>query len=76
MDVYEVATKLIGPVRPVGETNIDNERFDNLKVMTELVDRLLKDIDDVASWKGRAEFSMNRAGKYADDFYTRIGIIE
>ena len=31
MDYYEVVKKLIGEVDPVGETHIDNERFENLK---------------------------------------------
>ena len=41
MDVYEVVEKLIGPVSPVGETHTDNARFENLKELIELTDRLL-----------------------------------
>lgn len=76
MDIYEVVTKLIGPIHPVGETGKDNERFENLKVMTDLVDKLLTDISKVITNKNRVEYSMKRAGEYADKFFTNIGINE
>lgn len=77
MTLYEVVIKLIGPVNPVGETNKDEERFLNLQAMTELVDKLLTDIDTVA-YKNRekVEFSRKRAGEFAKKFLDKIGIIE
>ncbi len=69
MDIYQVVKKLIGPISPVGETNADDKRFENLKTMTELVDVLLNDIYRVATDNERAqEFSMKRAGKHAARF--------
>jgi len=69
MTNYDVIMKLIGPINPVGETNIDNERFENLKAMTELVDQLLDDIDQVShNNKKRQEASMKKAGKFADNW--------
>ena len=76
MEIYDVVIKLVGPVKPVGETYEDDRRFENLKVLTALVDKLLTDIDTVGMEKSRVEFSRNRAGKYADDFLTKIGIEE
>ena len=76
MNIYEVVTKVVGPINPVGETHTDNRRFDNLEVMCDLVDRLLTDIDGVAQNKHRCEYSMKKAGVYASDFYTQIGIEE
>lgn len=77
MDIYEVVKKLIGNINPVGETNTDNERFENLKTATELVDKLLTDIDAVATNnEGRVEYSMNRAGKHAAEFFNKLGIVE
>ena len=75
MKIYDVVKKLVGEIEPIGETNTDNERFENLKNMTDLVDRLLSDIDSVA-WrnKNRHEYSRSRAGKYADEFQTKMGI--
>ncbi|HDO36652.1 MAG TPA: hypothetical protein ENH07_10230 [Nitrospirae bacterium] len=77
MNVYEVVKKLIGPIRPIGETNTDNINFENLRVMTELVDKLLADIDDVGySYKDNCQFTMKRASNFARNFQTDIGIIE
>jgi len=73
MDVHEIVSKLIGPIEPVGETHTDNERFENLKNLTELVEGLLYDIDRVASNKNRAEYSMKRAGQHAEFFINEIG---
>lgn len=77
MNIYEIVKKLVGEIEPVGETNEDNRRFENLKVMTELVDRLIYDIDSVIPSKRKTEYSMNRAGKFADDFLVKnLGITE
>ena len=76
MDIHEIVKKLVGEIRPVGETNEDNRRFENLKAMCELTEKLLADIDRVAWGKNRAEYSISRAGKYASDFFDAQGIIE
>ena len=76
MEIYEVVAKLVGSIQPIGDTNVDNERFANLTVLCELVDKLLTDIDDVAMNKDRAEYSMKRAGQAASKFFDRMGITE
>ena len=76
MEIYDVTVKLVGPINPIGETQTDNERFENLKTMTDLVDKLLTDIDAVISNKSRHEFSMKKAGEYADEFFDRLNIKE
>lgn len=63
MDIHEIVKKLVGPIKPIGETNTDHERYKNLKVMTELVDRLVFDIDHIIPNKDRVEYSMKRAGE-------------
>lgn len=68
MELVDVVRKLVGPVRPVGETNADDERFENLKALTELVDALLGDINTLAPHRNRYEFSIKRAGEYAAKF--------
>ena len=72
MDLYEIVTKLNGPVYAVGETNIDIERFRNLTELTKLVNKLLSDIDDAAKDKDRQESSMSKSGKFADDFMAEL----
>ena len=76
MDIYEVVKKLVGPISPVGETYADNDRFENLKTMTELVDKLVFDINAVVPNKDRVEYSMKKAGEFADKFLTDLGIEE
>jgi hypothetical protein len=73
---YEIVKKIVGPINPVGETNEDDRRFENLMVMTSLVDKLLTDIDTVGMEKTREEYSRKRAGEFADKFLTRMGIEE
>ena len=77
MDIYEIVKKLAGNINPVGETNTDDGRFENLKVMTKLVDDLLVDIDYVAARNtSRVEYSRRRAGEFARKFLSRMGIEE
>ena len=73
MELHEIITKLTGPISPVGETHIDNVRYENLKTAIELVEWLLTDINHVAINKDRAEYSMSRAGKCAAKFLSTVG---
>jgi len=75
--IYEVVKKLVGDIKPVGETHVDDERFENMKVITELIDRLLSDVDEVGyRYKNNHQFSMKRASEFASKFFDRIGIVE
>lgn len=77
MTLYDVVKKLTGPIDPVGETNTDNARFENLKALTGLVDKLVFDIDRVSmQGKGRAEYSIKRARDFANNFLNDLGIEE
>lgn len=68
MDYYEITKKLIGKVYPVGETNIDSERYNNLIQMCDLSESLLMDIKEVSRLKDAREHSVKSAGIYADKF--------
>ena len=69
INVYEVVKKLVGEINPVGETNIDDRRFENLKVMTELVDELLMDIADMGvRCFNNHQYSMKKASDFAINF--------
>ena len=74
MDLLEVVRKLVGEIDPVGETNEDNKRFENLKVLTDLVDSLLTDIDRVNPGTYQHEYSRIRAAEFVSKFFTHIGI--
>lgn len=69
----EIVKKLIGNINPVGKTETDDERFENLKQTCNLVSELLYDISIVSLKKDRGEFSIKRAGQYASDFLKGIG---
>lgn len=72
MDLFDIVTRLVGPVQPIGETYADDARLDNLKKLTELTERLLAEIRQAASCADRPEASMSKAGKYAKDFLDEI----
>jgi hypothetical protein len=76
MDLYEIVKKLSGPIFPVGESNEDESRFENLKAVTVLVDRLLQGIDRVSKGKNRNEYSIKKAGRFAASFLAEIGIYQ
>lgn len=71
-----VVNKIIGPIFPIGESNADNDRFENLQEMCELVEELLSYLHQVRTEKNAHEYSVKRAGQYADNFLTTIGITE
>ena len=75
IDIYAVVQKIVGDTSPVGETNTDNMRFENLEDMIGLVGSLIGDIADVARFnKDRQEYSMSRAGEKAHSFLLSHGI--
>ena len=65
MDHHEIVKKLIGPIRPVGASHIDKERFDNLTALVTLTASLMDDIYEVSKFEDRQEFSMKNAGLFA-----------
>ena len=74
MGIYDVVIKLIGPINPVGESRNDDERFENLKNMTSLVDSLLMDIKRIAEKRDSQKYSVKRAGAFAHNFLAEISL--
>lgn len=75
MELRDIVRKLNGKIKPIGETHIDTERFENLKKQCDLVFELLDEIIEVSKEKDRPEHSMKIAGQYAHDFiYEVIGL--
>lgn len=71
MEIEDVVNKLIGDIRPVGESKKDEQAFENLKRMCLLVDNLVKQIDDV-HWDNidAHQASIIKSAEYADHFLT------
>lgn len=78
MELKDIVLRLVGPVDPVGETNTDNERIENLKALCELAEHLVCVIDEVAYRnKDSYEYSVKRSGEYAFNFINKnLGINE
>ncbi len=68
MGITDINKKLIGSIMPVGESNTDEQRFENLREHCELTYNLIIEVIEVAKHKDRGEHSMNRAGKYAQQY--------
>lgn len=78
MNIHEIVKKLIGEIDPIGETQTDSVRFENLEAMTKLVDVLVTDIDNVVyDHRNSHEFSVKKAADFASKFLTKtLGIVE
>ena len=71
--ILEVLNKLIGEINPVGETNIDNERFNNLMTLCSVTESLLYQItQNSIDNKDRSEYSIKRSGEYANEFLRNL----
>jgi hypothetical protein len=78
MDYTEIVKKLIGDIEPIGKTEVDEKRLENLKNMCNLVNDLVCAIDNVVFYNlDRVEHSMKIMGEYADSFLKNdLGIKE
>lgn len=60
--VVEIVENLIGKINPVGETNEDEIRFENLKLMCDLTNSLISKIGNVSyENKDRQEHSIKKS---------------
>ncbi len=72
MTIHEILRKLIGKIKPIGETNTDNIRYENLNIQLKLMKELNSEIISIAyELRNRQEFSISRSvklcNKYLDD---------
>ena len=70
--IVEVVEKLIGYVNPVGDSNEDSERFENLKELCYVVDMLLGKISYVGLKKTSVQHSVKKAADYANKFLQEV----
>ena len=62
----EAILALIGNVRPVGETNTDDRRYENLELACDVLKNLVEAVREVSvKCEGHVAYSINRAGEYA-----------
>ena len=73
LQILNVVNKLVGRIHPVGETNVDHIRLENLKIMCELCQELLIEINSVAvSNRHRYEHSVLQIQQQAEQFINRM----
>lgn len=73
MTYTDIVKKLIGEVEPIGDSRVDEERMENLKVLCELTNHFVEIIDNVHySNKDRHEHSIKIMSDYAGTFLTKI----
>ena len=77
MELIDIVNKLIGNIEPIGDTTIDCERFENLKAYCELINEMVRRIDDVVcSNRDSSLASVKRSNDYISDFLTNTLKIE
>jgi len=68
MTLYETVMKLVGPIVPIGDTNEDANRLENLKELLKLVDQLITDLEEMSELKCKHEYSIKKAGQIVSRF--------
>ena len=61
MTNYELIKKVIGEIRPIGETNEDNRRFENLIEYADLTCCMVQDLMNMVAFKNNHQGSMMKA---------------
>lgn len=77
MELIDIVNKLVGRIEPIGDTYVDEERFENLKAYCELINEMVKRVDDVVcnNWGSRLA-SVKKINDYISDFLTNTLKIE
>ena len=65
MTIYEATKKLLGSIKPYGETNTDKRRLDNLEEHIKITDSLVRDLIASSKYRERQEYSMKKIGDKA-----------
>lgn len=56
--IIEVIDRLVGSIEPYGSTQIDEERLKNLETLFEVMDEYINEIEKVARYRNRHEYSI------------------
>lgn len=68
MRVYDVVTKLIGPVEAIGDSREDQQRLSNLAELIDLIDELLQDVSYASRTADDYRASMKAIGEKAKTY--------
>ena len=68
-EIWNLLDYLIGETNAVGESNIDNEIYDNLVKLIEITDLCLDKISYASLTSNRHEYSMRKIGRKALQYF-------
>lgn len=71
-EITKILEKLMGDIMPIGDTYHDDVAYDNLLTHIEVTTWCLERIYDVCKYIDRPEFSMNRSGKEAIKYLSKL----
>lgn len=71
-EIIKILDKLIGDIYPIGETHHDDVAYDNLLIYIEVATWCLERIYEVAECHDRPEWSMQRSGKEALKYLSKL----
>ena len=71
-DLDDLVMKIIGPIEAVGNSHVDDTRLKNLKIFTQLIDRLLFNVSIAARTADSPHGSMRAIGKHAKEFLDEL----
>jgi len=72
MDLTEVVDKLLGPIHPIGQHEIDLRRIPDLEEAIKLTAHLIRKIRDVADCHKSPADSVQRLGLKAHNFLNAV----
>ena len=76
MELHEIVEKLTGPVVPIGKTEVDAERYENLEELITLTSELVSLLSGIEHlYAGRVEASLKKAGLRCREFFMDVGIL-
>ena len=68
MSVEEILEKLLGKIEPVGETNEDNKRYENIENYKKALNFIFGRLEKASLYADRKEYSMQKIGKECKEF--------
>lgn len=71
-DLFDVIKRLLGLITPIGESNQDEIRYDNLQQTTKLTNSLVNHIIFVGEMKHNGEASIKKARNNANLFLEHL----
>jgi len=71
-NLFDVTARLIGEIRPVADSRIDEVRYQNLEDAIKLTEQLICEIHSLLLFKDWQEHSCKKAGERAAKFLEHI----